>query len=153
MKLTEDLSNVDRFSDVDLEVLISEGLRDHDLSEAKSLYPGEDVNKLLTESVKSSVELLSLIDDDGKCLGLLGITGCDRPGYCVWMVGTSQLDHLHYKKRLLKQAKVLVPRLLSKYMRLSNYCSNHPDQVRWLEYLGFTHKKLTTSVGYFEQCV
>jgi len=133
---------------------VAENLREHDLKEMELLYPGQDVYNLLFDSVDESVEVWEITTEGGKTIAIGGVAEVyGLPGYCVWLVGTSEMDELRRQREMLRLGKDLMPRLLRRYQRLSNYCSADKGQIWAMRQLGFTVHETENKDVRFIECV
>ena len=121
-------------------------MRQHDRREIATIY-GRDVSvtRLLYEADEQSMERWLITSEGNHVVAIGGIAPMQGlPGYCVWLVGTDRLDKLQHKRELLRLGKELIPRLLKRYLRLSNICSADKGQLWAMKQLGF---EVTTMKG------
>ena len=132
---------MDRSEGITKEALnyVIDHIREHDLTECRTLYPNFSHGYLLRISALNSIEKWTFTCD-GEVVAVGGVSNSDEAGYCVWLIGTHHMDKLGNQKALLREGRRLLKDLVQRYYRLSNYCSDDPGQVWAMEKLGFTVK-------------
>ena len=116
-------------------------IRQHDLNEIALLYGKDaDPQELLSHSLYLSHRTFEFIDNGGNLVAIGGIVcnPIEPCSACIWLIGSTLVDKLHYQKVLLKRGRQIIKNLLKTFTKLYNYCSAEPSQLRSMRALGFT---------------
>lgn len=116
---------------------LANNIREHDIEEMKTMYGDIAVHRALVISVAHSEERWTF-KRNGAILGIGGIAETNQyPGFTIWFIGSTDAELLENQVALIRHWRELIKLKLQKYMRLSNYCSSDPGQLRVMKVLGF----------------
>ena len=111
-------------------------------ADRKEVYASHGVSprEALDISFEKSTECFTILSDDGRVIGMFGVTE-DSPKKAIpWLLGSYDIPSI--AKDLLMQSEKKVQEWKNKYQELYNFVHfENKAALRWLEWLGFSFEK------------
>ena len=114
---------------------VASELRPEDEAECRARFGGGAAEQIV-RSWLCSPFCVAGVDEDGRALGVCGVSREDAEWWCPWLVGTTELDRR--LRELARLSLLLFPLFAARFPRMRNVvAAENKRSVRWLARLGF----------------